>query len=187
MCVCVWVCVQSLSCVWLSVTPCTVACQAPLSVGFPRQEYWNGLPFQWIFRGSSQPRIEPVSPALAGGFFTTAPPGKPHVVVYRCQSQSPSPFHPHPCLGIYTFVVCICVSYFYFGQQDWLKPFFWGRKEIGLERYVAPACCGLCLQNKANPLCFQLVGIQNEASECFSREKQHDEHGIWRPRHDTLY
>ena len=30
---------------WLSVTLWTVACKAPLSMGFPRQEYWNGLPF----------------------------------------------------------------------------------------------------------------------------------------------
>ena len=37
--------VQSLSCVWLFVTPWTVALQAPLSVGFHKQEYWNGLPF----------------------------------------------------------------------------------------------------------------------------------------------
>ena len=29
----------------LFATPWTVACQAPLSMGFPRQEYWNGLPF----------------------------------------------------------------------------------------------------------------------------------------------
>ena len=34
-----------LSCVWLFVTPWTVAHQAPLSKGFPRQEYWSGLPF----------------------------------------------------------------------------------------------------------------------------------------------
>ena len=34
-----------LSCVWLLATPWTVACQGPLSMGFPRQEYWNGLPF----------------------------------------------------------------------------------------------------------------------------------------------
>ena len=33
------------SCVRLFVTPWTVALQAPLSVGFPRQEYWSGLPF----------------------------------------------------------------------------------------------------------------------------------------------
>ena len=40
----------------------------------------------------------------------TAPPGKPHIVVYTCQSQSPSPSHLHPYFGIRTSVVCICVS-----------------------------------------------------------------------------
>ena len=61
------------------VTPWTVACQAPLSMGFPTQEYWNGLPFP--SRGDHpDPGIQspsPVSPALAGGFFTIVPPGKP--------------------------------------------------------------------------------------------------------------
>ena len=37
--------IQSLSCVWLFVTPWTAALQAPLSMRFPRQEYWSGLPF----------------------------------------------------------------------------------------------------------------------------------------------
>ena len=37
--------VQSLSHARLVVTPWTVACQAPLPMGFPRQEYWNGLPW----------------------------------------------------------------------------------------------------------------------------------------------
>ena len=44
-CTCVFVCAQSLSCVHLFVTPWTVACQAPLSMEFTRQEYWSGLPF----------------------------------------------------------------------------------------------------------------------------------------------
>ena len=56
------------------VTPWTVTRQAPLSMGFPRQEYWSGLP------GSPPgdlpgPRIKPASfrsPALAGGFFTAS-------------------------------------------------------------------------------------------------------------------
>ena len=40
------VCLLShLSRVWLSVTPWTADCQAPLSTGFSRQEYWSGLPF----------------------------------------------------------------------------------------------------------------------------------------------
>ena len=39
------VAIQSLSCVWLFVTPWTIDCHAPLSMGFSRQEYWNGLLF----------------------------------------------------------------------------------------------------------------------------------------------
>ena len=49
---------------------------------FPRQEYWNGLPFPSL-GDRPNPRIEPVSSALAGGFFTTEPPGKSHEVCYR--------------------------------------------------------------------------------------------------------
>ena len=37
---------QSLSCVQLFETPWTSACQALLSMGFPRKEYWNGLPLK---------------------------------------------------------------------------------------------------------------------------------------------
>ena len=56
-------------------TPWTVACQAPLSLGFSRQEYWSGLPFPSSGH-LPDPGIKPTSPALAGGFFTTEPPGK---------------------------------------------------------------------------------------------------------------
>ena len=60
--------VQSLSCVWLFVTPWTVAHQAPpLSMGFPRLEYQSKLPFP--SRGSSQPRDRTCISCLAGGFF----------------------------------------------------------------------------------------------------------------------
>ena len=53
-------------------TPWTVAGQAPLSMGLPRQEYWSGLPFP--FPGDlPDSGIKPTSPALAGGFFTTEP------------------------------------------------------------------------------------------------------------------
>ena len=58
----------------LSATPWTVARQAPLSMGFSRQEYWSGLPF--LSPGDLPDlRIKPASltsPALAGGFFTTS-------------------------------------------------------------------------------------------------------------------
>ena len=63
----------------LFVTPWTVAHQAPLSVGLLQQELWSGLLFPSP-GDLPNPGIEPaslVSPALAGGFFTTEPPGKP--------------------------------------------------------------------------------------------------------------
>ena len=49
--------------------------QAPLSIGFTRQEYWSGLPFPSP-GDLPDPGIKPMSPALAAGFFTTEPPGK---------------------------------------------------------------------------------------------------------------
>ena len=63
----------SLSHVQLFVTPWTVAQQAPLSMGFPRQENRSGLPFP-IPGDLPNLGIEPtplMSPLLAGGFFTT--------------------------------------------------------------------------------------------------------------------
>ena len=72
-------CVYMLSRVYLSVTPWTIAHQAPLSMGLSRQEYWSGLPF--LSPGDlPDPGIESVSPALAGIFFTTEPPGKPELI-----------------------------------------------------------------------------------------------------------
>ena len=51
-------------------TPWTVACQAPLSMGFSRQEYWSGLPFPSP-GDLPGPGMKPASPALGLGFFTT--------------------------------------------------------------------------------------------------------------------
>ena len=67
-----------LSPVQLFVTSWTVARQAPLSMEFSRQEYWSGLPFPSSV-ALPDPGMEPVSPespAPAGGFFATGPPGK---------------------------------------------------------------------------------------------------------------
>ena len=69
------------SCLILA-TPWTVSCQAHLSMGFPRQECWNGLPFPSP-GNLPNPGIKPMSAAspasasVAGRFFTTVPPGKP--------------------------------------------------------------------------------------------------------------
>jgi len=68
-----------LSCFHRFATPWTAPCQAPLSRGFSRQEYWSGFPYS-TSGDLPDPGIEPaslVSPALAGRFFTSAPPRKP--------------------------------------------------------------------------------------------------------------
>ena len=67
--------------VQLLAAPQTVARQAPPSVEFPRKEYWSGLLFPPP-GDLSGPGIEAASltsPALAGRFFATVPPGKPQV------------------------------------------------------------------------------------------------------------
>jgi len=78
-----------LSCVWLFVNPWTVAHQTPLFMEFFKQEHWKGLPFPPP-GDPPDPGIKLVSPALAGRFFTTEPPGKPgelFVVVIQSLSQ----------------------------------------------------------------------------------------------------
>ena len=81
-CMCIGVCVctraQLLSCIWLFATPWIMACQAPLSMEFSRQEYWSGFPFP-PSGDLPNPGIKPTSlvpPVLTDGFFTTTPPGK---------------------------------------------------------------------------------------------------------------
>ena len=67
--------VKSLSRVQLFATLWTVAYQAPLSVGFSRQEYWSGLPFPSP-GDLPNPGIEPGSPALQADALPSKPPGK---------------------------------------------------------------------------------------------------------------
>ena len=67
--------VKSLSCVWLLVTPWTIAYQAPPSMEFSRQEYWSGLPFPSP-EDLPNPGIEPGSPALQADALPSEPPGK---------------------------------------------------------------------------------------------------------------
>ena len=87
-------CIYMLSFVWHFVTPWTVTCQASLSTGFSRQEFWSGLPFPFP-ADLPDPGIEPessASPPLAGGFLTTEPSGKSHtylngLVKLSCRSS----------------------------------------------------------------------------------------------------
>ena len=83
------------SCVRLFVTLCSVAYQAPLSMGFFRQEYWSGLlcPPPGVL---TNPGIKPkslMSPALAGGFLTTS-----------------TTWEAQPILYIYIYILCSVVS-----------------------------------------------------------------------------
>jgi len=70
LCMCAWV-LSHFSCVQLSVTPCTVALQAPLSMGFSRQEYWSSLPCPppGDLPDPGTELTSLTSSALAGGFF----------------------------------------------------------------------------------------------------------------------
>ena len=79
------------------MTPWTVAHQAPLSMGFPRQEYWSGLPFPSL-EDVPDPEIKPTSPAFVCGFFTTEPPGKPFLI-----------YNGHLLRLIYIFLKCLFI------------------------------------------------------------------------------
>ena len=87
-------------------TPWTVARQAPLLMGFPRQEYWSGLPFPSP-GDLPDPGIKPTSlgpPALAGGFFTIEPAGENHMYI----------------LSIYMGSLYLCVYIYLKGNHTFL-------------------------------------------------------------------
>ena len=68
-----------------------MARQVPLSMGFPSQEYWRGLPLAspGHLANPGIRLVSPVSPAMAGRFFTPEPPGKPTEEVSTEQIQLP--------------------------------------------------------------------------------------------------
>ena len=74
----------------LFATPWTVARQAPLSMGFPRQEYWSGLPFPspGDLPSSGTEPTPPVSLAFAGGFLTVKATGEGLRLLCMCTSIS---------------------------------------------------------------------------------------------------
>jgi len=71
--------VRLLSHVRFFATPCTVACQAPPSMGFSRQEYWSGLPFPSP-GDLPNPGIKPRSPTLQADYLPSEPSGKPIII-----------------------------------------------------------------------------------------------------------
>ena len=82
MCVCA-VAKSLQSCLTLCATIWPVACQATLSMGFSRQEYWNGLPFPSP-KDLPDPGTEPGSPALQADSLSSEPPGKPNFILEYC-------------------------------------------------------------------------------------------------------
>ena len=114
--------------VQLFATPWTIARQAPLSMGFSKQEYWSGLPFP-IPGDLPYSGIEPTSPKLAGRFFTTVPPGKPKALVAIIKSNI---FYVLPLtlfkatasssLGIYITPMIILYSYLLSYIDDSFTP-----------------------------------------------------------------
>ena len=87
--------VKSLICVRLFAIPWTVTYQGPLSIGFSRKEYRSGLLFSSP-GDLPNPGVEPVSPVLSDGFFTTEPPGKP---INICQCRRPKRLGFDPWVG----------------------------------------------------------------------------------------
>ena len=100
-----------LSWVWLFVTPWTVGRQAPLSMGFPSQEYWSRLPFSTP-GNSPDSGIEPTSfesPALAGGFFTTGATWEGWQGIFTISSSFPE-------LEFHLLVKYLTENVFYFSE-----------------------------------------------------------------------
>ena len=74
------------TCVWLFATHWTAACQAPLSMRFPRQEYWTGLPCPppWDLPNSETEASSLLSLHWQSGSWPLVPPGKPDTDTYPC-------------------------------------------------------------------------------------------------------
>ena len=68
-------------------------------MGFPRRDYWRGLPLPTP-GGLPNPGTESESPALASGFFTPEPPGKPSSYLYRRLERQPRVKMEPSCLGV---------------------------------------------------------------------------------------
>ena len=146
----------------LFVTPWIVAHQAPLSMGFSRQEYWSGFAMP-SSKGSSCPGIKPASlksPALAGGFFTTSATWKANSVKFSCSvlsdslwphelqharppCPSPTPIvHPNSCPSSRWCLPAVSSSFIPFsscpqslpasGSFPMSQVFIWGGQSIGV-------------------------------------------------------
>ena len=145
-------------------TPWTVAPQAPLSMEFSRQEYWSGLPFSFS-GGLPHPGIKhtsPVSPALAGRFFTTEPPGKPwNWVILTLILFFPVKFWKQWNWKNRTLVIKIPNTAHLDVPSLWITGYlklmvegrFTSRRERPLEIYQRAACCWIMRKRSHHSVC----------------------------------
>ena len=146
-----------LSCVWLFATPWTVAHQAAQSMAFSREEHWNRLPFSSP-EDLSDPGIKPASPALAGGFLTTEPPGetiyllqyinssfinflylttcslKARVLVFKAQLLTLDSYHMVSTQQVFCWINEWILFHHlnFFNIQEWQWFFIWGQLILNL-------------------------------------------------------
>ena len=117
-------------------TPWTVACQAPLSMEFSRQEYWRGLPFPTPgdLPDPGSEAMSPMSHALTGGFFTTVSLGKPicmyvcmcvYIYIYR-NIMNPCLYHTASVISSWSSTSC----YLYPFSLHQAHGLFWSQVQI---------------------------------------------------------
>ena len=122
-CVCVYVCgccVVSKSCQFFC-DPMDCTHQAPLSIGFPRQEYLSGLSIPSP-EDLSDPGIKPVSPALAGGFLATEPPGRPNMMYIYTHTHIHTYAHMNICLKTFYWDRWVKSEKFFFFLSECHSP-----------------------------------------------------------------
>ena len=114
------------------LTPWSVARQAPLSMEFSRQEYWNRLPFPST-GDPPNPRIEPESPALqATRFFTSEPPENPNPQYAKAGKSCPESKGHWRWIGFHSLEVWISLIHSFIGDLD-----------FALTPRATPACPGI--------------------------------------------
>ena len=99
-------------------TPWTVAHWAPLSIGFPRQECWSGLPFPSP-GDLLDPGIKSMSPALAGRFFTTEP---PTITISYIRSSD--------LIQLITNILCPFTNLSLLWFDSWVGKICWSRERL---------------------------------------------------------
>ena len=128
---CKW---QSLSCVRLFLTPQTIAHQAPLSMGFFRQEYWSGLPFP--FPGElPDPGIKPGSPVIWADALQSEPPGKPLYALSIIIKISYA--HKTQDLKIFGFINWLFNKYCAWVETSWVTLIFIKLDSIGCMYFLS--------------------------------------------------